>query len=91
VRWTLEPQTPFAALPAQVDDKQFLQHDLAQRLAQGPLRWTLRLTLAEPGDPVDDPPAPGPASGAASTPAPWCWSRWTAPNRVPAATSTSTR
>lgn len=61
VRWALEPQTPFAPLPGQVDDKQFLQHDLAQRLAQGPLRWTLRLTLAEPGDPVDDPARPWPA------------------------------
>ncbi|MCL8298339.1 catalase family peroxidase [Pseudomonas mosselii] len=61
VRWALEPQTAFTALPAQVDDKQFLQHDLQQRLAQGPLRWTLRLTLAEPGDPVDDPARPWPA------------------------------
>lgn len=25
VRWALEPQAPYAALPAQVDDKQFLQ------------------------------------------------------------------
>ncbi|MFK0310790.1 catalase family peroxidase [Pseudomonas sp. NPDC090233] len=61
VRWQLEPQTPFAALPGQVEDKQFLQHDLQQRLAQGPLRWTLRLVLANPGDAQDDPASPWPA------------------------------
>jgi catalase len=61
VRWQLEPQTGFATLPAQVDDKQFLQHDLQQRLAQGPLRWTLRLVLAEPGDAVDNPTRRWPA------------------------------
>ncbi|MNO54969.1 Catalase-related peroxidase precursor [compost metagenome] len=61
VRWQLEPQTPFAALPAQTDDKQYLQHDLQQRLGQGALRWTLRLILAEPGDAVDDPARPWPA------------------------------
>lgn len=62
VRWSLVPQTPFAALPGQVDDRDYLQHDLHQRLQQGPLRWTLRLTLAEPGDPVDDPSQPWPAA-----------------------------
>ncbi|WDY55942.1 catalase family peroxidase [Pseudomonas sp. PSKL.D1] len=60
-RWQLEPQTPFAPLPGQVDDKQFLQHDLQQRLAQAPLRWSLRLVLAEAGDAVDDPARPWPA------------------------------
>lgn len=61
VRWQLEPQTPFAALPGKVDDKQFLQHDLQQRLTQGPLRWTLRLVLANPGDAQDNPAQPWPA------------------------------
>ncbi|MCO7517979.1 catalase family peroxidase [Pseudomonas guariconensis] len=55
VRWQLEPGTPFAPLPSEVEDKRYLQHDLQRRLAHGPLRWTLRLTLAEPDDPVDDP------------------------------------
>lgn len=61
VRWQLEPQTPFAPLPAQIDDKQFLQHDLHQRLSQGPLRWSLILVLAEPDDPQDDASRPWPA------------------------------
>ncbi|MBA1200212.1 catalase family peroxidase [Pseudomonas capeferrum] len=55
VRWQLVPETAFNALPSDVRDVDYLQHDLRQRLAQGPLRWSLRLTLAEPGDPVDDP------------------------------------
>lgn len=55
VRWQLVPLTDFAALPSDVTDPEYLQHDLGQRLAQGPLRWSLRLTLAEPGDAIDDP------------------------------------
>ncbi|KTS95397.1 catalase family peroxidase [Pseudomonas parafulva] len=62
VRWQLEPLTPYMALPAKVDDPLFLQHDLQRRLAQGPLRWTLRLVLAEPDDAIDDPARPWPAS-----------------------------
>ena len=61
VRWRLEPQTPFAALQTPVDDRDYLQHDLQRRLGLAPLRWTLHLSLAEPGDPVDDPAQPWPA------------------------------
>ncbi len=61
VRWSLIPQTPFAALQTPIDDRDYLQHDLHQRLSEGALRWTLRLTLAEPGDAVDDPSQPWPA------------------------------
>ncbi|MBC3464720.1 catalase family peroxidase [Pseudomonas sp. RW10S2] len=62
VRWRMVAQTPFAALPAQVEDNLYLQHDLQQRLSQAPLRWTLRLTLAEPGDAIDDPASQWPDS-----------------------------
>ncbi|WP_455893756.1 catalase family peroxidase [Pseudomonas palmensis] len=62
VRWSLQPHSDFAPLPAQVDDRNFLQHDLQQRLAKGPLRWTLRLTLAGADDPVDDPARPWPVT-----------------------------
>ncbi|PWB30742.1 catalase [Pseudomonas sp. SDI] len=61
VRWRMVPLTPFAPLPAAVSDADFLQHDLQQRLQQGPLQWQLILTLAEAGDPVDDPAQPWPA------------------------------
>lgn len=56
VRWAMVPvasdeANAVAAAPAGGD---FLQQDLAQRLVLGPLRWQLRITLANPGDPVDD-------------------------------------
>jgi len=65
VRWSMRPHLPFAPLsPRQREqaDADFLAGDLARRLAQGPLRWDLVLTLAAPGDPVDDPSQPWPAS-----------------------------
>lgn len=54
VRWSVQPETPFEPLGAAGTDPDFLSHDLQQRLAQGPLRWHLMLTLAEPGDPTHD-------------------------------------
>lgn len=57
VRWSLEPEAPFSAL-----DKSalgalppgFLFDDAVRRLRDGPMRWHLVLTVAAPGDPVDD-------------------------------------
>ncbi|BAN48190.1 catalase family peroxidase [Metapseudomonas resinovorans] len=54
VRWSVLPEAPFEPLGDAGTDPDFLSHDLQQRLAQGPLRWRLVLTLAEPGDPTDD-------------------------------------
>jgi catalase len=35
-------------------DTDYLAADLAERLTQGPLRWHLQVTLANPGDPTND-------------------------------------
>ena len=65
IRWSMRPHTPFKELSAEQRaqaDGDFLATDLDTRLAQGPLRWDLVLTVAEPGDPVDDPSQPWPES-----------------------------
>ncbi len=54
VRWAVVPDATDSTPAGPDAGADFLQADLAQRLAGGPLRWTLRMTLAEPGDPVDD-------------------------------------
>ncbi|NMY27773.1 catalase family peroxidase [Pseudomonas sp. WS 5021] len=57
VRWGVVPMSQDASgasgavAPGGAD---FLQADLEQRLAAGPLRWQLQITLANPADPVDD-------------------------------------
>jgi catalase len=53
VRWSVVPLgvTPTASAGEGAD---FLAHDLEQRLTAGPLRWTLKMTLADPDDPVND-------------------------------------
>ena len=58
VRWSMRPQAPFEDMTpeqrAQSDDD-FLSEEFAQRLAQGPVRWDMWVTLANDGDPVNDP------------------------------------
>ncbi|MHC5351112.1 catalase family peroxidase [Metapseudomonas furukawaii] len=54
VRWSIQPEAPFAPLGEAGQDPDFLSRDLQRRLAEGPLRWHLMLTLAEAGDPTDD-------------------------------------
>ncbi|MEO7430790.1 MAG: catalase family peroxidase [Dokdonella sp.] len=58
VRWSMIPQAAFAAMtPEQrkAADGNFLDEDLRTRLANGPLRWDMVVTLAAEGDPVIDP------------------------------------
>ena len=58
VRWSMQPQTAFAAMTAEqraAADADFLSDDLTARLGQESLRWDMILTLAEAGDPITDP------------------------------------
>ncbi|WP_043201761.1 catalase family peroxidase [Paraburkholderia acidipaludis] len=55
IRWETVPETPYAPQTAgQKAQPDFLAGDLAARLAQGPLRWHLVITVAQPGDPTDN-------------------------------------
>lgn len=63
VRWSFVPQAPFRALAPeqrQAAEASYLADELATRLARGPVRWTLAVTLAEDGDPIEDPSQPWP-------------------------------
>ena len=54
VRWAvvpLEQDAPGGSAPGDAD---YLQKDLEQRLALGPQKWQLIMTLAEAGDPIND-------------------------------------
>ena len=58
VRWIFEPQAgfePMAPEQRQAAEASYLADEIAVRLAEGPLRWTLVLTLAEAGDPIENP------------------------------------
>ena len=54
VRWRMVPETSVGNAPGPTVGTDFLATDLRQRLSQGPLRWHLLITLAQPGDPIDD-------------------------------------
>jgi catalase len=57
-RWLPETeQPPLAQDEAKSRGKDYLQEDIKERLAAGPVRFTLELTIAGPGDKVDDPSA----------------------------------
>jgi catalase len=58
VRWSLDPATKPVDLTADDLGKRgpnFLEEDIAQRVASGPQLWTMTVTIADPGDPTADP------------------------------------
>ncbi len=60
VRYTLRPQAAglkLAPWQAKRRGSDYLQREIAERLQRGPVRFTLELQIASPGDPVDDPNA----------------------------------
>jgi catalase len=58
VRWSLVPVArPVSVTPAELArlGPNFLDKDLKDRVSAGPVRWTLNVTVANPGDPSADP------------------------------------
>ena len=63
VRYHWEPEAGEATLSeeeASARERDYLSRELAERLERGPVVFTLRLQLAEEGDPIDDPTAAWP-------------------------------
>lgn len=57
IRYTFEPEAGdqrLSSREAKRRGRDYLQQEISERLAAGPVRFTLELQLAEPGDPVDD-------------------------------------
>lgn len=65
VRWSMRPHAPFVSMSAEERKKagpNYLFDELKKRLEKAPLYWDLVLTIAEPGDPVNDPSQQWPAN-----------------------------
>ena len=62
VRWSMLPEATAGDRAPPTDDPDFLAADLRQRLAQAPLQWRLVVTLAGPGDAIDDASVAWPAN-----------------------------
>ena len=64
VRWSLLPAAqPVAISPDELAKRgpDFLEQEIAQRVARAPQRWTMVVTVANPGDPTADPTKAWPA------------------------------
>jgi catalase len=64
VRWSFIPAAKAVTLTADELAKRapdFLEQDITQRVATGPQRWDLVITVANPGDPTSDPTKAWPA------------------------------
>ncbi len=58
VRWSLLPAVPPVAVSPDELSKRgpdFLEQEITKRVGGGPLRWTMVVTIANPGDPTADP------------------------------------
>jgi catalase len=65
VRWSLLPAAqPVALSPEELAKRgpDFLEQEIAQRVANAPQRWTMVVTVANPGDPTADPSEAWPAN-----------------------------
>jgi catalase len=54
VRWSVVPQNQDSLVAPTPQDKDFLEKDLAEKLASGSQKFSLVLTLANAGDPTND-------------------------------------
>ena len=64
VRWSLLPTAqPVAVSPDELAKRgpDFLEQEIARRVASAPQRWTMVVTVADSGDPSGDPSKPWPA------------------------------
>ena len=58
VRWSLIPAAhPVAVSPEELAKRgpDFLEQEITERIHGGPARWTMQVTVANPGDPTADP------------------------------------
>ena len=64
VRWSLRPEAqPVPVEPGDLAGRgpDFLEREIRQRVSQGPVRWNMVVTVADPGDSIADPSKAWPA------------------------------